>query len=84
MTSKPPALTLATLLAFVAGLGLTLMVLGAALGVTGGGAGSDLGVLFAAGALLFVCGVVAWFANARPDTAFDDIDEPRYHGHDDH
>ena len=84
MTSKPPALTLATLLAFVAGLGLTLMVLGAALGVTGSGGGSDLGVLFAAGAVLFICGVIAWFASARPDAVFDDIDEPQYHGHDDH
>ncbi|MCY4525140.1 MAG: hypothetical protein OXB89_00890 [Anaerolineaceae bacterium] len=83
MTSKPPALTLATLLSFVAGLGLTLMVIGAALGVTGGG-GSDLGLLFAAGAILFICGVIAWFASARPDAGFDDIDEPRYHGHDDH
>lgn len=84
MTSKPPALTLATVLAFVTGLGLTLMVVGAALGVTGSSGGSDLGVLFAAGAALFICGLVAWFAGNRPDTRFDDINEPHYHGHDDH
>jgi len=84
VTSKPPALTLATLLAFVAGLGLTLMVLGAAMGVTGSGGGSDLGVLFVAGAILFICGVIAWFASARTDAVVDDIDEPRYHGHDDY
>lgn len=84
MTSKPPALTLATLLALVSGLGLTLMVVGAALGVTGSGGGSGLGVLFAAGAALFLCGVIAWFAGQRPDAHFDDIDEPHYHGHDDH
>ena len=84
MTGKPPPLSLATTLALLAGLGLTLMVVSAALGVIGSAEGSSLGVLFAAGAAMFACGIIAWFASKRPDANFDDINEPRYHGHDDH
>lgn len=84
MTEKAPPYSLAGALSYLAGLGLTLMVLGAALGVTGSADGSGLGLLFAAGAVMFACGVIAWFASKRPDAHFDDIDEPRYHGHDDH
>lgn len=84
MTGKPPPLTLTTTLALLAGLGLTLMVVGAALGVIGSAEGSALGVFFAAGAAMFACGIIAWFASNRPDSHFDDINEPRYHGHDDH
>ena len=84
MTGKPPFPSIAGGLSFLAGLGLMLMVGGAALGVTDSAGGIGLGVLFAAGAAMFVCGILAWFAGNRPDMSFDDIDEPRYHGHDDH
>ncbi len=84
MTSKPPPLSLATLLAFLTGLGLTLMVAAAALGVVGGADGTSLGLLFSVGVVMFICGIIAWFAERRPDQHFDDINEPHYHGHDDH
>ena len=84
MTGKSPPFSLASTLAFLAGLGLTLMVVSAALGVIGSAGGTSLGVLFAAGTAIFVSGIIAWFASKRPDTQFDDINEPRYHGHDDH
>ena len=47
MTGKSPPFSLASTLAFLAGLGLTLMVISAALGVIGSAGGISLGVLFA-------------------------------------
>jgi hypothetical protein len=72
-------------LAFVAGTGLILMVITAAVGVISGEGmdSSALGLLFAAGTALLISGIVAWFAVVRPDLSFDDINEPMYHGHHD-
>jgi Na+-driven multidrug efflux pump len=72
-------------LAFVAGIGLILMVIAAAVGVISGDSidSGALGVFFAIGAAMLISGIVAWFAVLRPDKHFDDINQPVYHGHHD-
>jgi cytochrome c biogenesis protein CcdA len=72
-------------LAFVAGIGLTLMVVAAGIAVVDPTMdGSSLGLLFAVGVAMLISGILAWFAVIRPDTHFDDINVPMYHGHDHH
>lgn len=74
-------------LAFIAGAGLTLMVIVAGVGVVSGDSidHAALNLLFALGTATLIAGIVAWFVVTRPDTNFDDINEPMYHGHhDDH
>jgi hypothetical protein len=74
-------------LAFIAGAGLTLMIIAAGFGViTGENVDSaSLGLFFAVGFAMLATGIIAWFAVVRPDTHFDDINQPMYHGHhDDH
>jgi len=71
-------------LSFVSGIGITLMVIAAGIGVIGGVEDSALGLLFAAGTAMLITGIIIWFAVVRPDTTFDDINEPHYHGHHDH
>lgn len=73
----------------IAGLGFFAMMLALATGVIKGESAnsSSIGLLFAAGALLFVAGLAAWLAVVRPWEHFDDINVPKYHGHhhdDDH
>lgn len=70
-------------LALMAGLGVTLMMVAAGIGVIQGeSADSELvGLLFAGGIGLFIVGVVAWAGVVRPWENFDDINEPHYHGH---
>lgn len=72
-------------LAFITGIGLTLMVISAAIGVVSGDAvdAGALSLLFALGAAALIAGILAWFLVVRPDTHFDDINEPMYHGHHD-
>jgi hypothetical protein len=70
----------------VAGVGLTGMIVALGIGVLQG-AGADnssVGMLFAAGLVLFILGVVSWFAVVQPQKHFDDIDKPAeddHHGH---
>jgi cytochrome c biogenesis protein CcdA len=72
-------------LAFVAGIGLTLMVVVAGVAVVDPTLDSgSLGILFAVGVAMLISGIIAWFAVVRPDTHFDDINVPMYHGHDHH
>jgi hypothetical protein len=70
-------------LAFVAGIGLTLMVIAAGIGVIGGPAAESptLSLLFIIGTAMLATGIIVWFAVVRPDTHFDDINVPMYHGH---
>ena len=70
-------------LSFVAGLGLILMVVAAGIAVTSNETTdtSGLGLLFAVGVGMLITGIIVWFAVVRPDTHFDDINEPMYHGH---
>jgi hypothetical protein len=70
----------------VAGLGVTLMIVALGMGVVQGANtdNSSVGMLFAAGLVLFVLGVIAWFAVVQPQRHFDDIDQPaedEHHGH---
>jgi hypothetical protein len=84
---NPPSRTLRLGLAFIAGLGLTLMIVVAGIGVVIGESaqGASMGLIFAAGVAMLATGIIAWFAVVRPDTHFDDINQPMYHGHhDDH
>ena len=73
-------------LAFIAGTGLTLMVIVAGVAVvdTTTMDSASLGLLFAVGTAMLISGILAWFAVVRPDTHFDDINVAKYHGHDHH
>ena len=71
-------------LSFISGIGLFLMITAAGISVVGGAEGSALSLVFATGAAMLITGILVWFAVVRPDTHFDDINEPHYHGHHDH
>lgn len=76
-------------LAFIAGAGLTLMVVAAAIGVIQAEDADTraLGLLFAAGLVLLVGGIGAWLAVERPFMHFDDINVPapdEHHDEEDH
>ncbi len=70
-------------LALLAGLGLTLMIVAAGIGVIQGDSadGELLGLLFVGGIAALVVGGVAWGGVVRPWENFDDINQPLYHGH---
>jgi hypothetical protein len=72
-------------LALIAGLGFILMMFALGIGVIQGSAADSnaIGLFFAVGLALFVIGAVGWFATARPDKHFDDINVPQYSGHHD-
>ena len=70
----------------VAGLGVSFMIvaLGVGVGQSAGNDNNPVGMLFAAGLVLFILGVVAWFAVVQPQKHFDDINQPaedEHHGH---
>jgi len=72
--------------AMVAGVGVLLMMLALGVGVVQGKAadGNTVGLLFAAGLVLFVLGAGSWFAVVQPQKHFDDINQPaedEHHGH---
>jgi hypothetical protein len=72
--------------AMVAGLGVILMIIALGVGVILGAAANSntVGLLFAAGLVLFILGAVAWFAVVQPQKHFDDINKPAaddHHGH---
>ena len=80
-----PSKTLQVGLAFIAGIGLTLMIVVAGVGVVNDSIdGSALGIIFAIGVAMLISGIIGWFAVVRPHTHFDDINQPMYHGHDHH
>ena len=71
-------------LAMLAGLGMTMMIVAAGIGVVGG-IDSDsalVGWLFIAGVAMFIVGGFGWSGVVRPWETFDDINQPLYHGHD--
>jgi len=74
------------MLAFVSGIGLTLMMVALGIGVIEGNAANDSLItgLFVGGLLALITGLLAWFFYAQPHKHFDDINEPHYHGHDHH
>jgi hypothetical protein len=77
-------------LSFMAAIGLILMILVLAYGVVMGSAADDapLGLLFVAGLVLLISGIVGWTAVVRPHAHFDDINIPldtgHGHGHEPH
>lgn len=76
--SKQDPLTLT--FAFIAGLGLTLMILAGAIGVIDGVNADDtlMGLLFTGGGLLLVAGGGAWAGIVRPWEAFPSVTEGYY------
>jgi hypothetical protein len=68
-------------LSFVTGIGITLMIVGAAWGALSAEANPLIGGLVGGGALLFIAGIAAWMAVERPFTHFDDINQPKDTGH---
>jgi ABC-type nickel/cobalt efflux system permease component RcnA len=74
---------LAISLAFIAGLGLTIMIVALALGVINGAEANanGLGVLFAAGLVILIGGIGGWMGAVRPFQHFDDINKPAEDDH---
>jgi hypothetical protein len=75
---KPPAYVPA-ILAFTAGLGLTVMAVSLALGAIQGSAANSgaIGLGFAAGLAAFILGFVGWIGIVQPHKHFDDINVPQ-------
>ncbi len=78
--TQPSKLTLYGL-AMVGGLGLTLMMLGASVGVIygtalDGEATHSLGLMIVGGLLLLIIAIGFWLGWARPFERFDDINRP--------
>ena len=68
-------------LAALAGPGMSLMIVAAAIGVI---TGQSVSILFALGTLMLIGGGAAWIGVTRPFEHFDDINEPidgGHHGH---
>lgn len=70
-------------LAFVAGAGVTLMILALGFGVTEGAAANNatMTITFVGGLMLLILGIVGWFIVVQPQKHFDDINVPMYTGH---
>ena len=71
-------------LAFLTGLGFTLMMIALGGGAIAGEAanGDAVGLAFVVGLAMFAGGLISWLAVAQPHKNFDDINQPMYHGHD--
>lgn len=76
--TKQDSLTLT--FAFIAGLGMTLMILAGAIGVIDGANADDtlMGLLFVGGGLMLVAGGGAWAGIVRPWEAFPSVTEGYY------
>ncbi|GAB5491459.1 MAG: hypothetical protein Phog2KO_16740 [Phototrophicaceae bacterium] len=74
--------TALSILAMLGGLGITLMVVAAGVGVVWTNADSGLiGLIVMAGAGFLIAAIAGWVIVVRPHENFDDINEPMYHGH---
>lgn len=78
--AQPSRLTLYCL-AMVGGIGMTMMILGASVGVVFGaalkaGATHSLGLMIVIGLLLLVLAIGLWLGWTRPFERFDDINVP--------
>jgi len=73
-------------LSMVAGVGFILMMLALGSGVVQGDAanGQAIGMAFAAGLALFLCGFIGWLAVVQPFKHFDDINIPKEAGNHTH
>lgn len=81
--TKQPSQAMQVGLSMLGGLGITIMVVAAAMGVIGGeSANADqIGFWVVLGLAMLVTAIIAWAAIVRPFENFDDINEPQYHGH---
>ncbi|MGJ3238270.1 MAG: hypothetical protein ACFE0Q_06150 [Anaerolineae bacterium] len=71
-----------TILAMVGGLGITMMLVAAGIGVVWENADSGLiGLIVLIGAGLLVAAIGGWVIVVRPHEHIDDINQPMYHGH---
>lgn len=85
-SGQPSKLTLINL-SMVGGIGITMMIIGATIGVIGGASldahGSNLvGLAVVAGLLLLIVSIAFWTGLVRPFENFDDINvpaEPEHH-----
>lgn len=69
-------------LALTAGVGVTLMMIAAGVGVLQADANtSAVAVTFVGGLLLLILGIVGWVIVTKPFQNFDDINVPKYTGH---
>ena len=70
-------------LAFLIGLGVMFMALAGGMGAAFGNYANEVlyGVIFAAGVLAFLSGVILWFVLVKPWMQFDDINVPKDTGH---
>lgn len=78
-------------LSMVAGLGVVLIIIALGVGaVEGASADSNaIGLMFAAGLILFLLGAISWYSVLQPQKYFDDINvpleaEPHHGAHDSH
>ena len=72
-------------ISMIGGLGITLMIVAAGVGVVLPDAPSDIiGLVVAIGAGLLITSIAGWMLAVRPHEHFDDINVPKYHGHHDH
>lgn len=87
-TKKEASQTVLTGLAMIGGLGVTLMMLAAGIGVVLPDADSSLlGLITLIGAGLLFTGIAAWIITVRPYEHFDDITVPapdQHHHHEEH
>ncbi len=83
--NKPVSKSLQLGLSFMAGGGIICMVIALGVGVVSGDSvdATALNLLFALGAAALIAGILAWFLVVRPDTHFDDINQPMFTGHHD-
>jgi ABC-type nickel/cobalt efflux system permease component RcnA len=70
-------------IAAITGVGFALMAVALSLGVIRGESADTniIRMIFTGGATLFVVGFIAWLSVVRPWENFDDINQPKYHGH---
>ena len=69
-------------ISMIGGLGITLMMVAAGVGVVLPEAPSNIiGLIVALGVGLLITSVAGWIIAARPHEHFDDITVPQYHGH---
>ena len=77
-----PSETTKTGMAMLGGLGVTLMMVGAGIGVVLPDVDSQIiGLIVLLGAGLLGVAVAGWVISVRPHEHFDDINVPIYHGH---
>ncbi len=78
-----PSQSTSTGLALIGGLGITLLIVAAGIGVTTTDDSSTglISMAAVAGGLLLIAAIIGWFGMVQPHKHFDDINQPLYTGH---